>query len=69
MGSPPSCWDEEASKVEEAMKILKEQRPSSGMNLVVAGVDGIARAELNPGSQPLGAADIRYGIEQAAHIS
>lgn len=39
---------EESKNVKEALDLLGKQNPSSRMNLVLAGTDGIARIELDP---------------------
>jgi len=49
---------EEATTKDEALKIISESQPASSMNVTIAGVDGLARVELDPLRQKIGYAHI-----------
>lgn len=52
---------EETSSTNEALRYLKNQKPASSMNLVVASHDGIAKIELDPERSPIGPALVEMG--------
>lgn len=50
----------EAKSVKEAIEILKESSPAISINITLAGPDGIARVELDPGRQKKGVVHFEF---------
>ncbi|MBS0655409.1 MAG: hypothetical protein JSR46_06520 [Verrucomicrobia bacterium] len=56
---------EEAKTIHEAYKIINLSQPSSAMNVIIAGPDGIMHAELDPMRRKVGAISVSFSSFQS----